>query len=500
MAYTFTNNSCNPWLDRTAPCTIGSHVVYAINATDPTHLQRGISFAKRHNIRLVIRNTGHDYLGRSTGAHSLALWTRNLRSMELLDYRSSVYTGPAIMMGAGVLAIEAYRFADSHNVVVVGGNCPSVGMTGGYAQGGGISLLSSVYGLGADQVLEWTVITADGELVTANSTHHPDLYWALRGGGGGTFGVVVSMTVKVFPDTYTSSAAITVPDNGANIDAIYAAFKAFITTQLPTLVDRGIYIPWVLTPAGFHLEARIAAGLHKDELDGLLQPTLSILEDAQLEYNYSSFETPTFLGTYEGAPGASNVSDYVTGGRLISRSALQSDPDGLVAALRHIGSQAFLTGVSFNVNTTRSGMSPDEVAANPYFRESIFNLFFGLPIDYQDWDINLARMDKITNDDLNQLEKVAPNGGAYLNEADIAQPDFQSVFYGNHYPRLERIKQRYDPDGVFYAKTAVGSERWEERENGRLCKVKAPERNVGDKVVKYSERCDLLWDYRTRRG
>ncbi|GAB1319221.1 FAD-binding PCMH-type domain-containing protein [Madurella fahalii] len=398
MAYPFSNNSCNPWLDRTTPCTIGNHFVYAINATDPIHLQRGISFAQQHNIRLVIRNTGHDYLGRSTGAHSLALWTHNFKSIELLDYRASTYTEPAIKMGAGVLPIEAFRFADSHNMVVVGGNCPTVGIAGGYTQGGGISALSSVHGLSADQVLEWTVITADGDGA--------------------------------------------VPNSEASTDAIHAAFKAFITIQLPALVDRGIYILWVLSPVGFYLEARTAMGLHKEELDDLLLPTLSILKDVQLAYNYSSFETPTFLGTYERAPGMWNVSDYIPGGRLISRSLLESDPDGLVAILGRIGLQTLLTGVSFNVDTTRSGISsPDEVAVNPYLRESMFNLFFGLPMDYQDWDASLARVDKITNDYLNELEKVAPNGGAYLNEADVAQPDFQTKFYGSHYPRLESIKQ-----------------------------------------------------------
>lgn len=472
MAYFSTNNSCNPWLDRTNPCTIGNHAVYAIDATDPSHLQNGVRFAKYHNIRLVIRNTGHDYLGKSTGAHSLALWTHNFKSMEVLNYVGATYTGPAVRLGAGVLAIEAYRFASSYNLVVVGGNCPTVGISGGYTQGGGIGPLSSVHGLSADQVLEWTVVTADGELVTANSTHHPDLYWALRGGGGGTYGAVVSMTVKAFPDTYTSSASVSVLDTGANTDAIYTAFKTFITTQLPQLVDAGVYILWILNPTGFFIQARFAFGLHKQGLDNLLQPTLSTLSNTELAYDYSSFETPTFLSTFETAPGTWNVSDFNTGGRLIPRWLLHSNPDGLVAALRNVGTQTLLTGVSFNVDVGRSGISnPDEVAVNPYFRQSIFNVFLGVPVDFLDWGANAVAMNKITNDYLKGLEALTPDGGAYLNEADVAQPDWQRVFYGSHYARLQGVKDRYDPDGVFYAKTAVGSERWEERAGGRLCRV-----------------------------
>ncbi|KAL2259930.1 hypothetical protein VTK26DRAFT_6231 [Humicola hyalothermophila] len=432
MDYSATNNSCNPWVERTA---------YVIDATEVSHLQKGVDFARRHNIRLVVRNTGHDYLGRSTGAHSLALWTHNLKSTGLLEYHDSKYVGPAIKLGAGVLVGKAIRFANSHNPVVVGGNGPTVGIAGGFTQGGGIGPLSSIYGLSADQVLEWAVITADEKLVTANCTDNPDLYWALRGGGGGT--------------------------------PFYTAFKGFLTAQLLGLVDRGLYVVWVLTPALFYINARYAFGMYKGELDELPQPTLSILTDAELQYAYNSFAAPTFLSAFETTPGSWNVFNHNAGGRLIPRSLLESDPDGLIAALREIGMQALLTGVSFNVEVTKSSLSSaHEVAVNPYLRESIMKVFFGAPLDYQYWDANLTGMDKITNYYLRGLERLTPNGGAYLNEADVGQLDFLRVFHGDYYSRLAEIKQRYDPDGLYYAKTAVGSEKWEEKSNGRLCKAK----------------------------
>jgi FAD/FMN-containing dehydrogenase len=74
-----------------------------------------------------------------------------------------------------------------------------VSVAGGWAQGGGHGALSSYYGLGADQVLEYKVVTADGSLVVANKISNPDLFWALRGGGPSTFGVVVEATIKVYP-------------------------------------------------------------------------------------------------------------------------------------------------------------------------------------------------------------------------------------------------------------------------------------------------------------
>lgn len=81
----------------------------------------------------------------------------------------------------------------------------------------------------------------------------------------------------------------------------------------------------------------------------------------------------------------------------------------------------------------------------------------------------------MTNELLPHLEELTPNGGAYINEADFRQPDFQTVFYGSHYPALAAIKQKYDPVDIVYALTAVGSENWYEDESrgGRLCKVPA---------------------------
>ena len=139
-------------------------------------------------------------------------------SMEIKDYYSWYYTGKAMKMGAGVAVHEAYEFADSNNVLVVGGNCPTVGLVGGYTQGGGHGPLASKFGLGADQVLEWEVVTGTGQLLTATPNRNSDLYWALCGGGGGTYGAVVSLTVKAYPSMMVSAANMTFPNTGSNAD------------------------------------------------------------------------------------------------------------------------------------------------------------------------------------------------------------------------------------------------------------------------------------------
>jgi FAD/FMN-containing dehydrogenase len=146
---------------------LGNYVSYAVKVRSVADAQKTLAFAQDHNIRLVIRNTGHDYNGKSTGAGALSIWTQDLNSIDLLASRTwTGYQGRALKLRAGVQVYDAYQFADAHKVIVVGGNCPTVGIAGGLTQGGGHSPLATAFGLAADQVLEWEVLTGSGKLGT----------------------------------------------------------------------------------------------------------------------------------------------------------------------------------------------------------------------------------------------------------------------------------------------------------------------------------------------
>jgi len=97
---------------------------------------------------------------------------------------------------AGDQWTDVYKVADAQNILIVGGNAQSVGAAGGYSQGGGHSSLSPRFGLAADNILEVDVVIANGTLLTANNCTNKDLFWAIRGGGGGTFGIVTRMVHK----------------------------------------------------------------------------------------------------------------------------------------------------------------------------------------------------------------------------------------------------------------------------------------------------------------
>lgn len=91
--------------------------------------------------------------------------------------------------------------------------------------------------------------------------------------------------------------------------------------------------------------------------------------------------------------------------------------------------------------------------------------------NYTNRENNIKRQSLMTDVLVPRLTAISPNSGAYLNEADWKQPNWQSTFYGSNYANLREVKDKYDPDQLFYARTAVGSELWYEQKDGRLCRT-----------------------------
>lgn len=119
-------------------CDIGACPSHVVNVSTVAHIQLAINLARNANIRVVIKNTGHDFLGKSVGAGALSIWTHHLKNVEFLpNYKSdSGYEGSVFKVAAGVTVRELYQAADKHNVIVTGGICESVGFAGGYIAGG----------------------------------------------------------------------------------------------------------------------------------------------------------------------------------------------------------------------------------------------------------------------------------------------------------------------------------------------------------------------------
>ncbi|KAJ5824917.1 hypothetical protein N7447_007257 [Penicillium robsamsonii] len=468
MAPIFTNLSCDPFSSKTSPCTIGNYVQYSVKATTAAHVQNTIHFAARHNIRLVIRNTGHDLLGRSTGAGGLAIWMHSMKDIFIVDYSSPHYSGKAIKVGAGVQSFEGSDAAHSAGLVIVSGSCSTIGLAGGYSQGGGHGQLVSHVGLAADQVLAWEVVLANGDLVTASPTDYRDLYWALAGGGGGTYGVVVSMTSKAYPELPTTSGNLSFSDTGVSRDTFFAAVEMFVSI-LPSIGDAGGAGVWWLSNTTLAMTPTTIPGGTSTLFDSLFSPLIVFLQQNNIQHTYYVDDFPTYYDAFQTMSPPDNITDQLLGGRLIPRSVVEQNLTDLTTTFRDIVERN--TGLLISGITVNSSRVPyPDNSVNPAWRDALMNVVIGATFDYADWDGDIASQQLITDVLMPPLEGLTPGSGAYLNEADPNQRDWQQVLHGDNYDDLLGIKRKYDPDSRFYAFKAVGSEGWTVTENGRLCR------------------------------
>ncbi|RDW65276.1 putative isoamyl alcohol oxidase [Coleophoma crateriformis] len=470
----FANQSCDPFTSESQACVLGNYVHYAIDVSTIDDIIAGINFAHDNNIRFVIRNTGHDFLGRSTGAAALAVWTHNLKTIDFLEYSDDFYQGTAVKVGAGVLGYEILEAAAAKGQVVVSGECPTVGLAGGYTQGGGHSALSTNFGLSADQTLAYEVVTASGNLINATRSQNSDLYWALSGGGGGTYGVVVSMTVKTYPDAPIGGAGLQFLAAYTTSDVFYEAISEF-HALLPAMVDNGTMVVYYFNDAIFSINPITAYNMTAAEVEAILSPFVAVLNNLAIPFSVSYTEFDTYAEHYNQYMGPLPygnllVEEYQFGSRLIPRSVIVDNNDELQVAFRNVTENGVLfLGIATDVS------APGNVsnAVLPAWRNALVHATLTTP-----WNSTASLEEMVeaqyalTNELVPQLTALTPGSGSYMNEADFRQPDFQNAFFGDNYEDLLAIKDKWDPNSLFYAVKGVGSEFWEVANDGRMCRVK----------------------------
>jgi FAD/FMN-containing dehydrogenase len=171
-------------------------VAYCASALD---VQRTVDFARTRGIRPIPRCGGHSYAGYSTGSGLVVDVTRmSAVKVTVSGAKKGAPETATAAVGAGTRLVDLYSALSGSGMLVPGGSCPTVGISG-LALGGGIGVLARKYGLTCDAIRALEIVTADGRLLTCDGGSHGDLYWASRGGGGGNFGVVTSFTFTAHP-------------------------------------------------------------------------------------------------------------------------------------------------------------------------------------------------------------------------------------------------------------------------------------------------------------
>jgi hypothetical protein len=486
------------WLDawQSSP---SAYVVAAESAAD---VAAAIAFARRHNVRLVVKGGGHSYLGTSNAPGSLLIWTRPMNTITIQDAFSpqgaSVAPVPAVSVGAGCIWLDVYQAVTSGGGrYVQGGGCATVGVAG-LVQGGGFGSFSKRFGLAASSLLEAEIVTADGKTRVVNAAQQPHLFWALKGGGGGTFGVVTRLTLATheLPATFGSVTL----DVKAHSDEAYRQLLArFIDLYATKLFNPHWGEQVIVRPDNLFRIRMLFQDLDEDQARAQWQPLIEFLTANRNDYaGVESFTVHALPARYfwdanffrryapdavvfDKRPGAS--SDHFWWGAdaaqvgafwnaftsvwlpasLLREQNQRRFVDAWFAASRH-----WEVDLQFSKGLAGAPAAAIEAARNTAMNPEVVEAFAWAvcgangPRAFSssappDRARGVAFRSRVT-DAMTALREVAPNAGTYLNESDYFQADWKEAFWGANYSRLLDIKQRYDPAGLLNVHHGVGSD------------------------------------------
>jgi hypothetical protein len=466
-------------------CSLGRMSAYYVDAQGSTDVQATIEFVKTHNIRLSIKNTGHDFLGRSSVANSLALRTANLKTISY-EANFTAHNCPTAsqenvgIMGAGVIAHDAVTYFLTHDMDVVVGACPSVGIAGGFGQSGGHGLFSPSYGLMVDQAIEYDVITADGHERTINECNDPDLFWAMRGGGGGTYAVLLAYKFKVYPKKavamYTFSANISASETVSNTT------QSRILRDTLTALANNQTIWSSSGMAGYDFLYSDSIETHQmlpgngdvvGRLKNLTAEWASFVTSNPgfevIQNNYTLFESQQAyeVGTADIIARNNKVGvGALPASRLVPRIqfATENSIDILVSGMlkgMDNARQLNQTGnrVAFGLYKVTPANTPDNkvaTSANPAWRTSLWHVIVDGGWEQGFTTESIDDVQTSVRKGLEGLSEVLHSQASYTNEADYGEENWKSVFFGEHYERLLAIKRRYDPTTLFNCWKCVG--------------------------------------------
>jgi FAD/FMN-containing dehydrogenase len=481
---------------------------YAVAARNAQDVVAAVNFAREHRLRLAVKGGGHSYQGTSNAPDSLLVWTRKMNQIELhdafvpLDCAGVVAPSHAVSVGAGCLWLDVYEAVTTKGGrYAQGGGCTTVGVAG-HVQSGGFGSWSKRYGMSSSNLLEAEVVTADGKLRVVNAKRDPELFWALKGGGGGSFGVVTRVTMR------THELPAVFGGGGGVIKAMSnAAFQRLIERFLGFYSDALFNAHWG-EQAKFRADntldiSMLNAGLTGAEATAIWKPFLDWVASNPSDYTGADkisfsdqpaqhmwdMEARRAAGStsivFDSRPGSPSyhawwkgdgeqVSVFLHGYESVWLPEALLAPDRRGALAEALFNASRHMGVSLHFNKGLAGASPDalrdarDTAINPdalgAFALAItatsgppaYAEMPGKPLPEVVARVNAGRVDAAAA----ELRKVAPNAGSYVSESNYFNADWANAFWGTNYPRLRKAKAVYDPGGLFTVHHGVGSEDW----------------------------------------
>lgn len=459
---TLGNDCFNP----SKPCSQGNIPPYGVAVQEIADVSSTLSFAAQRNIRVVIKTSGHEFQGRSTAAGALLIWMYNYKNIQIVENYTSCAGDapvPAVNVTGAAGWGEVYA-AVSPKYGVVGGSARTVAACGGYTLGGGHSYMSPAFGLAVDNVLAFSAVLANGTYVTVSACSYPDLFWALRGGGGGSFAVVTSAVYRLHPTPAEGvtglNLTVVLLRGTKSVSMLLDGFLSATPNLLSPVQNGGIWAGYffVYQDAGTYIFT--AAFVYNGTIasaNASLQQFQSFLRSNPTDFSiytnqlFPSASMDDWHNVIDSGDPTGTVSTL--GSRLVPLTACTNSTlrTVAVAAMTNLSSLSTLYGhlvaggavASFDRNSTRTSVTPA-------WRDAVWHLVVASGCDTtclkDQINVMFSNVSKWTD----VLRTVFPNSGAYWSESDYNEPDWQNSFWGSaNYQRLQQIKKVYDPKGMF---------------------------------------------------
>jgi len=486
------------WLDAWAPAPSA----YAVKAQSSGDVAAAVNFARDNNLRLVVKGAGHSYQGASNAPDSLLIWTRAMNKVTLHDAftpqggEGKAAPSPAVTAGAGAVWIDLYHAVTSEaGRYVQGGGCTDVGVAG-LVQSGGFGNFSKGFGTAAAGLLEAEIVTADGAVRVANAYTNPDLFWALKGGGGGSWGVVTQLTLRTHDLPMFGAALGTIK---AQSDA---AYRRLIAHFFDFYADNLFNPHWgehiKLGPDNTLELVMLCQGLDNAQVTSIWQDFFDWAKASPEDFSVGGSH---YVGAFparhywdfsgnpslipDRRPGAPDYHGWFRGDQdQVGAFLYGFESLWLPASLLSEGERSRLSDALFAASRYKNfelqfskGLagSPDEAiaaardtATNPAMIEAFALVVIadgegprypGLARPALDETAarSVARAIDLATA---ELRRIAPDAGSYVSESNYFNSSWQDAFWGSNYPRLREVKAKYDPNGLFFVHHGVGSEEW----------------------------------------
>jgi len=438
----------DPRFDNLAPAAV------AYCAT-PAEVQRCMGFARSHGVRPIPRCGGHSFAGYSSGP-GLIIDVTPMNTVTVA--RAAGAEQSQAVVGAGTLLVDLYNQLSQSGVLVAGGSCPTVGISG-LALGGGVGVVGRKYGLTCDAIESVQIVTADGRILSCDASTNADLYWACRGGGGGNFGIVTSFTFRTSPIPPLALFTLDWPSSAAaDVLGTWFAWQHAGPDELWSncqLLSGGNGALEVRT-AGMFVGSTTALGSLVDTLVAAVgaQPSYRFVGPEQylhamlveagcesLDVAQCHLTTHLPAGTLDRA-GSVASSGYVSAlPSSTGTAAFVGTVNDLIQTLPHLGGGVVFDALGGAINAVK----PTDTAF--VHRNAIAGIQASVATGAS---ASLAQQGRSWLSHFATSVATYVDGQAYQNYIDPTLVDWQQAYYGSNLGRLVSVKAAYDPDDVFH--------------------------------------------------